>query len=215
MAVPKDKVKAALDIKFKGKSVSKDLKDSIAARWADKIEDEEGIDAYISDREDDVLDAAKEADRRATAATAKAKADAEKAVRGESTETEKPEDTGIHADTPEWAKALILQNKALADKVNAIEAGKQAQSIAERFNKDPRVKDVPEFIRAGYIPTSEADFEEKATALSTKFGEFSTQYKLQPLGNDAPPAQSGIGQSPKGAVKEASKEQLDAVMNNL
>ena len=63
MSVEKGKVLAAIETRFKGKSISKTYKENLAARWAAKIESETEIDDYINERADDVIEASKEADK--------------------------------------------------------------------------------------------------------------------------------------------------------
>src|SRR5690606_12119794 len=118
MAVEKQLVLAAIETKLKGKSLSKNFKDNLATKWAEKIEDEAGIEAYIADREDLLLEASSEADRRAVAAAKKAKEDALKAT----STTVEDDDIELPSDTPDWAKALMKQNQALAQKVQSFES---------------------------------------------------------------------------------------------
>lgn len=192
MAVEKGKVLAAIELKFKGKSLTKNFKENIAAKWAAKIETDEEIDAYIEDREDIVLEASTEADRRATQATAKAKADAAAAVTGKP-ETPKDEPAELPDDTPAWAKALMQQNKALADKVDGFERQKQTDSIADRFKKDKRFEGIPAELLHGRYPAKEEDYEAAAEAASTALKPLVEQFKLAGFGKDAPAG--GNGQS--------------------
>lgn len=212
MAVDKGKVKAALDAKFKGKSVSRELKEAYAARWAERIESEEGIEEFINDREEDVLDAAKEADRRATAASNAAKKEAADAITGKTNDKEKEDDDALPADTPDWAKAIIQQNKALTDRIAGFEQKQQTQTIAERFTKDERLKGIPPELLHGRFPTNEADFEAAVESTVTILKPFVEKLAVADFGNDTPPA----GQTTGGrGEKEASKESLDAVMNQI
>jgi vacuolar-type H+-ATPase subunit H len=198
MAVEKGKVLAAIELKFKGKSLTKNFKEKIAEKWAAKVDTDEDIDAFIEDREDVVLEASTEADRRATAATAKAKADAAAAVTGkaETPTDDKPDE--LPADTPAWAKALIQQNKALADKVDGFERQKQSESIADRLKKDDRTKDVPAgFYKGRTLPTAE-DFDKFAEELKGDYTQFATEHKLASFGGDAP---AGGSRTAAGAGK--------------
>lgn len=209
MAVEKGKVKAALDAKFKGKSVSKELKDSLAARWADKIENDEGIDTYINDREDDILDAAKEADRRATAAAEKAKKEAADAVTGKP----KPEPNAepqSDPDMPAWAKQLLDANKTLTEKVSAFEASKSAESIAERFRKEERLKGIPEMMFKGRVPKSEEEYDAAVEELSKDYQDFATTNKVQRLGADSPGKATTTGGDPK-----ATDEQVNRMLDRM
>lgn len=205
MPVPKDKVSAAIETKFKGKSLTKNFKDQLATNWAEKIETEEGIEEFINDREDVILAASTEGDRRATAAATKARQEAADAAAGKKTEPEPAKEPELPADTPEWAKAIMQSTKALAEKVNGFESKQQAKTLQERFESDPRVKDVPAFIRNGYIPTTEEEFETKATSLATEFKTFAETNKLSSFGKDAPPPPG----TPGGSTKTDGKVDAD------
>lgn len=213
MAVEKGKVKAALDAKFKGKSVSKELKDSLAARWADKIEDEAGIDAYINEREDDILDAAKEADRRATAAAEKAKKEAADAVTGG--KKDEPATDPIPDGAPDWFKAWMSKDaeekKALADKLSAFEQQKSAESIADRFKKDERLKDVPELFYKGRIPKTDEEFEAVVTEVADDYKAFADTHKLSKLGKDTPPGAASGG----AGAQKVSDEQVGRLLDTM
>jgi len=208
MPVEKDKVLAAIESKFKGKSITKTFKENIAAKWAAKIDNDTEIDAYIEDREEVVLEAVSEADRRATAAVEKVKKETqpEKKEEVESKEVELP------ADTPEWAKALITQNKTLEAKINGFESAQQAKTIEQRFKSDERLKGIPEMLLKRAIPKTEDEYEATVTELANEYSTFATEQKITSFGNDKPGGASG---QPSGGKKEASKEELDAVMANV
>lgn len=214
MAVDKGKVLAALEIKFKGKSLTKNFKDKIAEKWAAKIETDEEIDAYIEDREDVILEASTEADRRATQAATKARQEAADAAAGKKpeTETKAPPTDDLPADTPEWAKAIILEAKAARAEVAELKAARQTETIADRFKKDERLKGIPEFMLKGRIPQKEDDLETAITELVADFKPYAEQNKLAAFGGDAPA--TGNKQAANG-VKEASKEQVAAVLSQL
>lgn len=212
MAVEKGKVLAAIETKFKGKSLTKNFKENIAAKWAEKIEKDDEIDAYIEDREDLILEASAEADRRAVAAAKKAKEEAAEAVNPE--KEKKPEEVKVDDDTPAWAKALIDQNKALSDKINAFEQAGKAKTIAEKFASDDRVKGIPEFIRKGYTPASDDDYETKVTELSEAYKTFVDQNKLQSYANDKP--NGSTDKTTAATVKdEATDDEVKELLNDL
>lgn len=179
MAVEEGKVLAKLEVKFKGKSLTKNFKQAIAKKWAAKIDNDEDIDGYIDDREDVVLEASTEADRRATQATATAKADAANAITGAATPAAEPE-----PDT-EMGKLLKMVS-SLTETVTKLQTEKQAETIADRFKKDPRLKGVPDFMLKLAIPHKEEDFETSVTALATEFTQFATDNKLSAFGGDTP-----------------------------
>lgn len=212
MPVEKGKVLAAIETKFKGKSITKTFKENIAEKWAAKIDNDTDIDDFVNDREDVILEAVSEADRRATDAVKKAKANEPKP---NDTNPEPPKDDVIEipADTPEWAKALIAQNKTLADKVNGFEASQQQKSIAERFKTDERLKGIPEFVLKRAIPSKEEDFEESVTNLAAEYSTFAKEANLQSFGKDTP-AGGGVG-NPPANPKEATKEEIEAIVSGM
>lgn len=197
MAVEKDKVVAVLKAKLKGKSHTKTFIESVAKRYADKIENEDGIDEYVDDRLDDLIEAGAEADRRAAAAAKKAKEDAAKAISGDDTKTEDPEPID-DPTMPTWAKTLIKQNQELAATVTKLQAEKHTETITDRFKKDERLKGIPEFAFKGRIPTSEEDFENAVTELANDFKPFIEQNKGNGgFGSDTPKF-GGNNQQPAG-----------------
>lgn len=184
MAVPKDKVLAALNKTFQGKSVSKTYKDSLATKWAAKIENEEDIDTYVSDREDDILEASAEADRRALTAAKTAKQEAADAVAGKKQAGEIPDE--VNKDVPEWMKPFMTSIQTLATEVQGLKTQKSVETLTDRFMKEERLKTVPDFMKKMAVPKTEDDFEAAVAGLSTEFTQFATQHKIESFGNDAP-----------------------------
>lgn len=183
MSVEKGKVLAAIESKFKGKSISKTYKENLAARWAAKIESETEIDDYINERADDVIEASKEADKRATEAAQKAKQDAADLLNGKKPENQEPK---VSDDAPEWVKAIMKQQETMAAELQSMKAEKAHQSIAEQFKKDERLKGIPEFILNKALPKSSDEFETAVTSLATEYAEFAIANKLQSFGMDIP-----------------------------
>lgn len=198
MAVEKGKVLAKFELILKGKSLSKNFKDSLAAKWAEKIETDEDIDAYVEDRQDVLIEASAEADRVRTAA---------KKVE---VKVEEPEEVKLD-DAPEWAKSLIKQNQELASKFEQIESAKKFESISDKFKKDERLKGIPEFAFKGRIPKSEEEYEDAVSELSNDFKEFATKAKLEDYGNDQPTG--GAGKA-KLEVKKITAEDAAKIIQN-
>ncbi len=212
MAVEKGKVKAALDAKFKGKSVSRELKEAYAARWADKIETDEDIDSFIDDRADDVMDAAKEADRRATNAAQNAKKEAADAINGaKKDETESADPNATPEGMPDWMKPFATQMQQLAQTVQGMQAEKVAATLEQRFMSHESLKGLPQSVLKRYIPKTEAELEtaisEAAADLAPMLGQSTPQF-----GHDVPTA---AGTPPTAKTKEASTADLDALMSHI
>lgn len=207
MAVEKDKVLAAIELRFKGKSLTKTYKESLATKWAAKIDNETDIDNYINDREEDILEAASEADRRATEAVNKAKHEAPKTT----------EPNPVPDDAPAWFKAYTEQQGKTIEELKGQLSGFQQQqtqkTIEQRFKADERLKGVPEFLFKGRIPKTEDELESAITELATDWqGHSKTQF-----GNDNPGYIPGSG---KGADKVDSdiasfaKKQNESFINS-
>lgn len=209
MAVEKGKVLAKLESLFEGKSITKNFKENLASKWADKIDTDEDIETYIKDREDVILEASSEADRRVSLAE-KARKEAEKAKQDPAKAPEK-EETKIPDDTPEYMKAFMNELKSTREEIAAMKAEKNAESIKSRFMKDERLKDVPDFIKSKYVPTSESELETAAATLQAEFSTYAKEAKIQSFGQDNP---SGKGQPPANE-KQASKGEVDAVLAHI
>lgn len=181
MAISKDAVQAKFLVKFPKVNLSKTFKDSLIKRIADKLDSEDEIDATLDVYDPIIVDAAAEADRIRTAS--KKELDALKKPVIETTE-EKPVDE-LPADTPEYIKQLLGVVTKLSTKVDAFEQNKVKDTLTDRFNKDERIKDIPAFMRTGYIPKTEEEFEAKVLELSTEYTTFAQEKKLDLAGTDA------------------------------
>lgn len=209
MAVEKDKVLAAIETKFKGKSISKTFKQNLAAKWAEKIETEDDIDTYIEDREEIITEAISEADRRAVDAAKKA---SEKAKEAGKEPKDEPKEVELPDDTPAWAKTLIENNKALEAKLNGFEQAQSQKTIAERFKSHEKLKGIPELLFKGRIPQTEDDFEAAVEELATDFEALAKEQNITRFGNDKP---GGAGHKPEGGKKQATKEEIDALAEKM
>jgi len=187
MAVTPEKIKARLKALFPKANLSTKRLDAYAAKLAPKPADDaddSAIDAIINDY-NEVIDfeaVAKEDDKTRTLEASKAKADAEKAkgkgVNGNEDGNEE-EELEIDKDAPEWAKALIKQNKELKSDLESIKTGKTIESkratASELFGKSEILKKIPESIRKNWENridvNSEVPFEEQIQALETEYSE--------------------------------------------
>lgn len=164
MAVEEKKVLDALELKFKGKSISKDFKKAIAKKWAAKIDNDTDIDGYIEDREDVVLEAASEGDRRATEASKKSKAEIVKTVTGEETTTEEEPTTEIGK--------LMKMVEGLQKTVQTMQQADTSKTLTERFNSDPRLKGIDPKLLKGRVPATEAELEAAITEAAEDLKDF-------------------------------------------
>lgn len=200
----------AIEAKLKGKSLSKNFKENLATKWAEKIENDDDIDAYVDDREDLLLEASSEADRRAVAAAKKAKEDAGKA------DPKKEEEPELPSDTPEYVRALMKQNKEISDRLIAFESQQKSQTIAERFKKDERIselKGLPDHAFNGRIPKTEEEYDQAVEGLVNDWKPFLEKHKLGEQGGDQPA--SGKGGNTGGDVKKISSEDAKAIVASM
>ena len=198
----------AIEAKLKGKSLSKNFKENLASKWAEKIENDEDIEAYVDDREDILLEASSEADRRAVAAVKKVKESKVEKVEEEPVE--------VDDDAPAWAKALIKQNQDLASEIEAFKSQQKSQSIAERFKKDERIaklKGLPDHAFIGRIPQTEEEYEQAVEAFTNDWEPFLEKYKLGEQGGDEPA--SGKGATKAGETKKISADDAKAIVASM
>lgn len=117
-----------------------------------------------------------------------------------------PKDDGNETVENEVLKAI----KGLAQEIESIKNERKQTSLADRFNSDERVKDIPEFMRRGYLPTSEDELESNIELLATEFKAFSEKNKLQNFGDDIP--RDSLGNLSK---KEISAEDAKSIVSGM
>jgi hypothetical protein len=217
MAVEKSRLVSRFRIKFPKVNLSNERLNEIADRLSKKPADD-ADDAAI----DLVLDEANEllsfediakSDDRLKNAEALAKKNAEK--KDDKTEVGKKDEevVDVDKDAPEWAKAMLEQNKKLASDLEALKTGKvietKKQNASELFAKSEVLKRIPEGIRQNWVNridvNSETPFEEQIQALET---EYSTLVQVNADNNQySGPAGNG------SADIKADDAVVDAVVN--
>ena len=171
----KDKILAALKIKFANKGFSAKALEGLAEELAKTVTEEANIETAISGVEPVLNLMQGEVDRRVTEAVAKAKTE-KKEETGTGVNPEKKEDTtnkpAGDEQTPAWAKAIIDQHKQLADKINTIEQGKTIDSRKSRL--EAKLAKVNEKDKGRYLknfPRMKFDTEEEFDAFLTEVEE--------------------------------------------
>lgn len=124
---------------------------------------------------------------------------------------EKKEEAKVDPDEPAWFKAYREANDA---KFVAMEQAKTKETIGSKFANDERVKNIPEFMRRGFVPTSNDDFESNVEALLAEYKPFAEKHKLQDMGNDNP-ASSTDTTAAGGKVKQISKAEAEKIADGL
>jgi hypothetical protein len=171
MAIDKAKVLAALQLKFKGKSLSKTFLDKTATRYAAKIETDADMDDFINEREDDILAAGEEADRRVTAATKKPKEDDGKGGKTDAKDEPVLDDDELAKLTP-FEKMMMKKLEGMTATISGLQAEKTADTIATRFANDPRLKGIDPKLYKGRIPKTEAEFEATVEEVAEDLKDF-------------------------------------------
>lgn len=188
MAVAKGLVLAFINKKFGDKSLSKTFKESLAAKWAEKIETDTDIETFVLDREDVILEASSEADRVRNLHKPTPPKPGPPKPGDTPTETD---DLDLPADTPAYVKVILENQKKMADKLERFEAEKQGQTLAAKFKAHEDIKGIPDVFLKGNMPTDEAGFDAAVAAAKADFEEFKSQNPTwtpapAPTGSDTP-----------------------------
>jgi len=213
MPVAKDKVLPILENILKGKSASKTFKDELAAEYADMIDTEEGIEAFLNNQSRIIIKAVSEADRRATDATKKAKQDALDALNPPKDEPAQPT---ADPNQPAYVAELMKQMAEMRGEINGFRSQQSQQTIAQRYQSDVEKMQqelgvaLPASTVARFTPTSDDGYGASLTELK----ELAAGMKQANFGNDRP-AGAALPIGTDGKVKPASTEQVKDVMSQL
>lgn len=118
--------------------------------------------------------------------------------------------------TPAWAKDLMESNKKLAARLEAMEGEKKATTRKQKLQET--IGKLPESIRKGYERTSindlsEEEFDELMTTIGSEVEEIIKENKVSGATFTTPQMRHQGDDGGKG--KEASKDEVDAVMSKL
>lgn len=207
----KQKVLEALKAKFTG--VSDNVLDRVAAKVASTITSEEQVATAVEGVTfQQVLESY--GDSRATEAQQSAVKNYEKKyglkdgakVKTEQNPEAKKDDNDD--DTPAWAKALIEQNKALSEKVSAMEGAKVIETRRQQLDKV--LAKLPENLRSGYKRMSldgfsDEDFQKTLGEVTTEVDGIAQNLKSKGAIMGAPFAAEERNDG------ELTKEQLSAI----
>ena len=128
---------------------------------------------------------------------------------GEQT-VQQPPKTEQDGDMPAWAKALVDSNKALTDKINALEGDRITASRKAKLSAV--VEKLPETLRKAYERTpvdkiTDDEFETLLGEISTEVDGLATTVQAKGSVFGKPSAQNGRQQQ----TAELTKEQIDAI----
>lgn len=214
MAVEWIKVLTKLDEKFKGKPLTKTFKEKTAKRWAEKIDNDAEIDAYINDREEDLLDTAAEADRRVSEATKKPKETEKTPAEKEA----KTDEITFPEDTPEYIKTMMgtvmAAVKGVSDKVDTFQQSQTAKTIKEQFESHPELKGINPVFLKGRTPATAEEIEAAVAEAKADYLLINPDFKAEEVVEHVP-GKTNVIPERKTTTPAASKEELDAAMSNI
>lgn len=202
--------------KFPNANLSKSRLDKIGKQLDSKFETEEELDEKLDELDGmfPFADMAKEDDRLRTL-EAKVKKETDEKPEPESPKDEKGDEKD---DTPNWAKSLIQTNKALAERLEKIEADKVVGSRSQQLStKLAKVSDADkaritrDFGRMKF--ETDEEFEEYLSDIEADVATM-VQADADSGAEGYVPA-GGSGSGSGGKVKEASDKELDEVMENF
>lgn len=214
----KNKILSALKNKYKNLGLGDKAFEGVADYLAATVKEEADIETAITGVEPMLKAFQGEADKlRGENTTLKTQLAAKTETKP--SDQQKPDDTKPNGDeAPAWAKAMSESINTFQKKIEALEADKVTGS--RRGKLDDKLKDSPESLRNMITKNfnkmkfeSDQEFDEYLTDVSAQVEEFAKEVKIYGV--------SVNGKSSRGlpgggdGKKEATKEELDAVMDKL
>lgn len=131
-------------------------------------------------------------------------------IGGGEPKVQQPPKTEQDGDMPAWAKALVDSNKALTDKINALEGDRVTASRKAKLSAV--VEKLPETLRKAYERTpvdkiTDDEFETLLGEITTEVDGLATTVQAKGSVFGKPSAQNGRHQQ----TAELTKEQIDAI----
>lgn len=207
----KEKLLQALKTKYKNLGLSEKILEQIAANLEVITTEETQIETAVAGVENLLKSFQSEADRIRTEA-AKPKTDPKK---DEDKKDPEPEPKPASDEVPAWAKSLIESNKTLTEKLSQIESGKTKDTRLSIL--EGKIKDAPKAIKDKLIKDfsrmtfeKDEDFETYLTETEADLSSLSQELSDKGVSSFVPKT----GASGKN-IKEATKEEVEAVMKNL
>ena len=182
----KEKIIAAIKAKYTAINLSKPRLNAIAAKIEAKIIDDET-------KIDEALDTYNEYNPLADIAKADDKLrDYESKLKGKKDDvtTDDKKEVAPPDDAPEWAKALIEQNKTFAQSIAAMQGEKTQNSIKSKATE--KLKDVPNsYWGKRALPEKDEDLDAFIQEVSTDYAQFKQEMTDQGLSVLAAPRAGG------------------------
>lgn len=212
----KDKILAALRVKYKDLGLGDAVLTAMAENLAAQVKEESEIDNIVNGVGSILKGFQSDSDKRVTDAVLKAKQSKQEPGGNPDPNKVEPEKTPA-TEIPEWAKELVTSNKALQGEISALKTEKSAngrkQSLTEKlaaFNPKFTSKILKDFDRMQFADDQE--FESYLNDTIVDLTAVDKDLVEQTLGATPRPT---FQKGKNGDTKEASTEELDAVMRNL
>lgn len=207
----KEKILAALKTKYKNLGFGEKALDGVATYLTTSVTEESQIETVTAgvegllkmfQSEQDALRGSKtDADKRL--------ADLQKQVEqiiGGKKEPEPPKNENLGDDVPAWAKAIVEQNKKLAEQLNRISAEKITNSRKAQI--DELIKGLPEHLKKPYARmnidnVSDEDFAKQVDEIKGEVESISKELGKSGAVFGVPNANRSTNQHEKGILSEA------------
>lgn len=209
----KEKIIAAIKAKFPAVNLSKARLDAFAAKIEAKTTDENEIDAKVDELNEWVsfADIAKQDDaqRNITTQLKQLQQQQQPPKKKEGEKTDPPANGGDENDPNNKIVELLTQ---LTQKVSNLEKEKLQTTVQSKATE--LLKDVPaSYWNKRQLPEDAEKLQEFVDEVTTDWDAFQKDLTDQGLGTISGKPGGGTGSG--GATKEASKEEVDAVLNNI
>lgn len=214
----KDKILALLIAKFSG--VRKDGLAQLAASMSLQIEKEEDATALIEKLTDQkvndfIKDWRKEVDKEVSDANKTFKSTLEKKYKFVEKEADDDPDKKSKGndddETPKWAKDLIAQNKALSEKLQAIESGKTTETRLQQLQGKFKDKNLPESLTSKMVK----DFKRMNFETDEAFAEYLTEVESDITAFNQELVTKGLVEQGKPFVPKGGQDDADAFIETL
>lgn len=206
MAVDKGVLLTAINNRFKGKSLSKTYKEKLANVWADKIDNDTEIEAYLESMEPVILATESEANSRVTEAIKKLN---DKTPAGGKEPEGKPEDKIDESALDPVQKLMLERLNQVTNQLETFTTQSQQQTLQQRFTADERLKGIHPTLLKGRIPQTEDAYESTIEEILTDYQALSKDLKFEALGKDRPAGPAGGAGGGEEEVAPEIKQYVD------
>jgi hypothetical protein len=214
----KEKILAAIKLKFPNVKLTQKRLDALAAKIEAKVKDDETkIDAALDALNEiyPIEDIAKD-DHAHNTTEGRLKA-AQKKIEEKEKTTETDDDPAPDPDTPKWAKSLIDQNKKLADDLASLKGEKVAADIKTKAADQLKQVGVPtSFWEGRALPEKEDALEDFVTKTTAAYDAHLQELKNQGLSVTRKPITANGGKE-KETIEEktATQDEVNKVLEAI